>query len=210
MSSSTNKPNKPKGRGALAPQRNPGRLRVAALLEAGAAVIAEKGYQAATMAEIAARAGAPIGSLYRFFPSKEVLADGLIQRFGERVDETFAKIEGQLPGLPMAGLVEAFLTLMDDLGGERLAMRALLEGYAECSVKREAFRKGMRRRIARMLTLRSPGLRPRTAANMAVMVLQNMKIVGVLRQELRGEALAGALGELREMTRVYLASRLEG
>ena len=194
----------------MAPQRNPGRLRVAALLEAGAAVIAEKGYQAATMAEIAARAGAPIGSLYRFFPSKEVLADGLIQRFGERVDEAFAQIEGRLPGLPVAGLVDALLTLMDELGGERLAMRALLEGYAECSVKREAFRKGMRRRIARTLTLRAPRLRPRTAADMAVIVLQNMKMVGVLRQELRGKALAGALGELREMTRVYLASRLEG
>ena len=52
-------------RGALAPQRRPGKLRVAALLEAGALVIAEKGFQAATMAEIASKAGAPIGSLYR-------------------------------------------------------------------------------------------------------------------------------------------------
>ena len=210
MSRLSGKVPKKEKRGALAPQRSPGRLRVAALLEAGAAVIAEKGYQAATMAEIAARAGAPIGSLYRFFPSKEVLADGLIQRFGERVDGVFAGFEGRLPGLSMAGLAEAFLTLMDDLDGEKPAIRALLEGYADSSAKRVAFRQGMRRRIARMLTLRSPRLRPRTADDMAAVVLQNMKMVGVLGEELRGEALAGALGELREMTRVYLASRLEG
>ncbi len=202
--------NKGQERGALAPQRSHGRLRVAELLEAGAAVIAEKGYEAATMAEIAARAGAPIGSLYRFFPSKEVLADALIQRFGERVDEVFAKFEERLPGLSMAAVAEALLALIDDLRGERLAMRALLEGSAEWSAKREAFRNGMRRRIARTLMLRRPTLRPKMAANMAVIVLQNMKMVGVLKQELRGEALAGALGELREMTRVYLAGRLEG
>jgi AcrR family transcriptional regulator len=42
-------------------------------MEAAAAVIAERGFESATMAEIAARAGAQIGSLYRFFPNKEVL-----------------------------------------------------------------------------------------------------------------------------------------
>ncbi len=59
-----------KKRRAVAPQRRPGKARVAALLEAGAAVIAERGYDAATMAEIGVRAKAPIGSLYRFFPNK--------------------------------------------------------------------------------------------------------------------------------------------
>ena len=41
-----------KERVALEPQRRPGKLRVAALLDAGAAVIAERGYEAATMAEV--------------------------------------------------------------------------------------------------------------------------------------------------------------
>jgi AcrR family transcriptional regulator len=39
-------------------------MRVAALLHATATVFAEKGFDAATMTEIAALAGAPIGSLY--------------------------------------------------------------------------------------------------------------------------------------------------
>jgi hypothetical protein len=63
---------------ARTPQRRNGKLRVAAILKAGEAVIAEKGYEAATMAEIAARSNTKIGSLYRFFPNKEVLANALI------------------------------------------------------------------------------------------------------------------------------------
>src|ERR1700678_457661 len=66
---------------ARAPKRQRGKQRVAELLAAGAAVFAEKGYEAATMTEIAARAGAPIGSLYQFFPSKEALADTLVQNY---------------------------------------------------------------------------------------------------------------------------------
>jgi hypothetical protein len=43
---------------------------------------------------------------------------------------------------------------------------------------------------------------------MAAILLQNLKMVGVLREELRGDALVGALAELREMTRLYLAAKL--
>ncbi len=75
---------------ARAPQRERGRQRVADLLEAASAVFAEKGYAAATMTEIAARAGAPIGSLYQFFPGKESLGDALMRRYGER---TIAALE---------------------------------------------------------------------------------------------------------------------
>src|SRR5260370_17144348 len=66
---------------ARAPKRERGKQRVAELLQAAAAVFAEKGYEAATMTEIAARAGAPIGSLYQFFPAKEALADTLVQNY---------------------------------------------------------------------------------------------------------------------------------
>ena len=88
-------------RAALEPQRRPGKERVAALMEAAASVIAERGFEAATMAEIAARAGALIGSLYHFFPNKEVLADALIERYGVIIDEAFAKIDSQAASMPI-------------------------------------------------------------------------------------------------------------
>ena len=61
----------------LVPRRIPmqerGEKRVAGLLEAAAAIFAEVGFEAATMSDIAERAGGSIGSLYQFFPSKDVV-----------------------------------------------------------------------------------------------------------------------------------------
>ncbi|MEJ1960626.1 MAG: helix-turn-helix domain-containing protein [Gammaproteobacteria bacterium] len=71
---------------ARAPKRERGKQRVAELLQAAADVFAEKGYEAATMTEIAARAGAPIGSLYQFFPVKEALSDTLLQSYAALLD----------------------------------------------------------------------------------------------------------------------------
>ena len=77
---------------ARAPQRHRGRLRVAAILEAGAEAFREKGYDAVTMTEIAARSGTTFGSLYRFFPSKEALANALLAQYAERALDRLAEL----------------------------------------------------------------------------------------------------------------------
>ena len=89
MSIPSHKSSPKKPRAVQAPQRSNGKLRVAAILEAAAAVIAEKGYEGATMAEIAARSGTKIGSLYRFFPNKESIADTIIVSARENLDAVF-------------------------------------------------------------------------------------------------------------------------
>jgi AcrR family transcriptional regulator len=48
------------------------------LLEAALSVFAEKGFTAARLDEIAARAGVSKGTLYLYFPSKEALLEALI------------------------------------------------------------------------------------------------------------------------------------
>src|SRR5580704_11682987 len=129
MHSNMSSPSKQKC--ALAPQRQRGLLRVASLMEAAAAVIAERGYESATMAEIAARAGAQIGSLYRFFPNKEVLADALIRRYGELIDEAFGKIEAQAASLSINDLADSLIDSLVELHGEIRAIVALLEARSE-------------------------------------------------------------------------------
>ncbi len=47
-----------------------------AILTAAAGVFEERGYRAATISEILARAGVTRGALYFHFPSKEDLAEG--------------------------------------------------------------------------------------------------------------------------------------
>ena len=78
-----------RNRAPLEPQRDVGRQRVAELLQAAAAVFQERGFEAATMAEIAARADAKIGSLYRFFPNKDAVADALMRRYAEALQAEY-------------------------------------------------------------------------------------------------------------------------
>ncbi len=160
------------------------------------------------MAEIAARAGAQIGSLYRFFPNKEALADALIVRYRELIDEAFGKIEGQAASMSVNDLADSLVDFLVELHGESRAVTALLEVRSDWSVKRAEFRKAALRRIARILTLRSPRLRPETAMDIAVIVLHNMKIMKALTLEQGIATSPGAPAELREMNRLYLASKL--
>ncbi|HEY4441774.1 MAG TPA: helix-turn-helix domain-containing protein, partial [Candidatus Elarobacter sp.] len=186
-------------RPALVPQRRPGKQRVAALLQAGAEVFAARGYEAATMAEIAARAGAAIGSLYRFFPSKEALADALIARYREQIDETFERIESRAS--TTAQFADALLaTMTASVRETKAAIVALLDVRPDGSVHRSEFHHTMLRHIARLLKERSPDLGDARAADMAAVLLQNMKVM----KAFDAERDAGAIEELRAMTRLYL------
>ncbi|NTI73005.1 TetR/AcrR family transcriptional regulator [Rhizobium rhizogenes] len=106
------------------PKRRRGHDRVAVLLEAAATVFVEKGYDAATMTEIAAKAHSSIGSLYQFFPTKPLLAEALhIDRL-ERLKEVFQDIAERSGGLSAADSGEAIF--------DRLA--AFIETFPEYPV----------------------------------------------------------------------------
>jgi AcrR family transcriptional regulator len=177
-------------------------------MEAAAAVIAERGFEAATMAEIASRAGALVGSLYHFFPNKEVLADALIQRYGGIIEEAFARIDGQAALMPIEALAEALLDFMVELQGESKAMVALMEARDEYSAKQQDFRELALRHIAGTLMLRSPQLPLAKAEHIAVVLLHNMKTMKSLASDPVGADTDGPTAELRHMTRIYLRSRL--
>jgi AcrR family transcriptional regulator len=197
-----------KERVALEPQRRPGKLRVAALLDAGAAVIAERGYEAATMAEVAARAGAPIGSLYRFFPNKEVLADALLLRFRNIVDDAFAALAAQAGELSISALTDALFALVDELHLEIRPMIALLDAHSDWSAKRAEFRSAVRMHIARTLMSCSPDLDAQSAGDIATVLLQLMKMKSQLTRDAAEAENPRLLSELRKMMQLYLADRL--
>lgn len=191
------------------PRRQRGRDRVAALLQAGAAVFAEKGYEAATMTEVAARAGASIGSLYQFFPSKEALADALLAGYGEQVLAGLQAVETQAAQLAVPALADALIDLLVGLKQERAAALALIEARRDAVAQPLRLRDALRAGVARILLLRAPGLPPERARAMAIVVLLQMKAAAALAAEPGLKPRAAALAELRRMTRLYLADGLD-
>jgi AcrR family transcriptional regulator len=195
-----------RGRAALEPQRRAGKRRVAELLRAGADVIAERGFEAATMAEIATRAGAQIGSLYRFFPSKDALADALIHRYRELVDAAFLKTDRRSGSSTIEEFADDLLSVFSGVRGDTPAIVALLDARSDATTWRGDFHERSLRGVIASLTLREPALGDEKAHDMAVVLLQNMKTM----KSLDVEQNAGAIAELRAMTALYLTSKLEG
>ena len=209
MSIPSHKSSAKKPRPVQAPQRSNGKLRVAAILDAAAAVIAEKGYEGATMAEIAARSGTKIGSLYRFFPNKESLADTIVVSGRENLDAVFDKFDAGVKALSIRALADDLLALLLEQVFTKPALLKLLDVSQDWSVKREEFRDAVLRRIAKTLMIYSPNLPKKSAGDIALVIMLNTKTVATVatHQELRDSA-HSSLDEFRDMTRLYLQSRL--
>jgi AcrR family transcriptional regulator len=187
-----------------APKRQRGKQRVAELLTAGAAVFAEKGYEAATMTEIAARAEAPIGSLYQFFPSKEALADTLVQNYIAMLAADLKALEAQAQGMDAQAVVEGLFAVLRGHPRERAATLPLAEARMDERTRRETFRYLLRRHLVAILRVRSPELSAETARDRAVVVLQLMKAASALGDEEGLTGRATALRELKALTVHYL------
>jgi AcrR family transcriptional regulator len=71
------------------PRKQPRQARsqatVDAVITAAAQVLIEQGYERATTARVAERAGVSIGSLYQYFPNKEALVAALIERHAHEI-----------------------------------------------------------------------------------------------------------------------------
>jgi AcrR family transcriptional regulator len=193
---------------AREPKRERGKQRVAALLDAGAALFAEKGYDGATMTEIAERAGAAIGSLYQFFPSKEALAEALFDRFAERWAASFARVEELAPGRSAGELADLFIDHKLKQGTDRDAALALSSAVAGIVERRKPLGDKLRGRIASILRIGNPALGQEEAAAAAVIVNQVMKIIPALATG-EDERAAALVAEARKLLALYIAEVLD-
>jgi AcrR family transcriptional regulator len=196
-----------RNREPLEPQREVGRQRVAELLQAAAAVIQERGFDAATMAEIAARADAKIGSLYRFFPNKEAVAEALAQRCMEVLQTEYDAIRMRAAGAPPEEVADALIDLLVRLAPQTKAATALLEQRADWTAVRERFRAQALAGVKAALIACAPGLGDPDAQAVAAVVLNNMKTMAHM---VRNEAPTspGAPEELKLMNRLYVSAKL--
>lgn len=100
------------------PKQKRGEQRVSAILDAASEVIAEVGYEAATIVNIAARAKTSVGSLYQFFSNKQAILNALVERYVARASAVFSAIE-----------VEAFpaMTMEDSIRRIFVPLKAFLQ-----------------------------------------------------------------------------------
>jgi AcrR family transcriptional regulator len=193
---------------AKAPKRARGIQRVSDLLDAASVLIADSGYEATTMTQIAQRAGASIGSLYQFFPSKEVLAEALFGRYVERVASLLEILVKRAPGLPPSRLANQLVDLMLDVRSDRDAAAALSGSVAGIVERRKPLRGATRRQIAAILRAANPRLAEKTAIAAAVMIAHFLKIVPTLAKE-EQEGGRSLVAQARNMLASYLERLLK-
>lgn len=98
--------------------------RLERILDACASVLDEGGYERLSTRAVAARAGVPIGSVYRFFSDKRALADALAHRnLDEFVRRTAAR-------LAEPGTAPDWRTAVEVLVDEYTAMKRTAPGFA--------------------------------------------------------------------------------
>ena len=67
------------------PRQARSKATVDAVITAAAQILIEHGYEGATTARVAERAGVSVGSLYQYFPNKEALIAVLIERHADEI-----------------------------------------------------------------------------------------------------------------------------
>jgi AcrR family transcriptional regulator len=196
-----------RNRKPLQPQREVGRQRVAELMAAAAAVIQERGFEATSMAEIAARADAKIGSLYRFFPNKEAVAEALMQQYAEVLQAECDAIYARAASAEPEELADILIDLLVKLYPQTRAVAALLDSRTDWTKIRRRFRSQALAGIKTALKACAPDLDNSAADDVAAIVLNNMKtMVGMTMKD--APTSPGAPDQLRLMNRLYLAAKL--
>ena len=192
-----------------APRRARGQLRVEALLSAAATVFAAKGFDAATMTEIAAQSESSIGSLYQFFRTKEAVADALVRA---QVEALWGRLDGlaeRAGALATPDLGHALAVCFVEFRADHPSFATLIERPGPPSPFVAGVRRKVRERVEAILVSHAPHVDRKTLRAMAPVVQHVMKSAVQLRGDLAGAELKAAARELDTMLAGYLVARLQ-
>jgi AcrR family transcriptional regulator len=189
------------------PQQDRGERRVAEVLEAAAAVIAEVGYETATMTEMAERAGASIGALYQYFPNKEAIARTLRQQFGDEMEARWAPLANQGATLTIKQLVDRIFDVMIDFMENRPAYIPLMN--APKNYRRDpAARNRLRELFAALFRAKRPELTQEAAFRIANVTVEVVKGMSPLYADAKAAEREEIVREFKLLLTSYLSSRL--
>lgn len=86
--------------------------RVNAILDAGEAILAEQGYEAATLKAISERSGIPLASVYHYFADRHQVDHAILQRHLAALDEA---VKTSLAESSLESLGDAINTVIDPM-----------------------------------------------------------------------------------------------
>jgi AcrR family transcriptional regulator len=186
------------------PQRQRGHERVAALLEAAGSCFVEKGYEGTTMTEVAARAGAAIGSLYQFFPTKEALANALLEQYAQAVCAELKSFAAPSLRWTTAAWAEHLCAFLISFRKRHPAFLALVESMPKPAADGLSIRRRVRAELQALLAARAPHRSTEDILAMAVVVQQMMKGAAAIQAEPGMPGRQVALEHMQHAMQVYL------
>jgi len=175
------------------PQQERSEKRLARFLTVAEELIAEVGFDAATMTAIAERAGTSIGGLYHYFPDKQAIATALLRKYSEELEANWRSVFEEAGELTASQFADRMVQQMLKSLEGRPAYFNLLAAKLP-SGRDPAARQALRRILANAFLAKNPALpdeRAVVAANVAVEIMKGMKNLygaeGVSRDELVNE-----------------------
>ncbi len=190
-----------------APQQKRATRRLAAFLDAAAALFAEAGYEAVTMTAIAERSQSSIGALYNYFPDKQAIALTLMMGYAQEIEAHWKPLMQQAKALTNAEFAERFIQTMTDFVNDRPASLRLITAPVRFT-RDPASRRALRVVIADAFCAKNPALpqeQAMLAANVTVQIVRGlMTMYGTSTPRERPVVAA----EFKRMLTIYLAEFL--
>jgi AcrR family transcriptional regulator len=189
------------------PQRPRGERRVAELLDAAASVMAEVGYEASTMTEIAKRAGSSIGAVYQYFPDKPAIAVALRAKYGAEMTEHWIEFADGAASMDIPQMVARLVQLVIEFITGRPAYLTLLG--VTTNYRRDATaRNRLRKHFASLFQSKAAFLSNEEAYRIANVALQILKGMNTLYAEASAAEREELEAEFTTALTSYLQRRL--
>jgi AcrR family transcriptional regulator len=191
------------------PRQARSRARLAQILAAADAILAEEGVEALTVRRIAERAAVPVGSLYQFFPDKGSVVDAVARAYIDEFDSAVdALVNSATSGDwadPVGRIVDEFVALYRSHPGY-VALWSGRHLSPELARADEANNQLIAAGVHRVLSEHA-GVADGPALELAVQVA--VRITDALLQYAFSQSPDGdaaVLAELKSLLRLYLAS----
>lgn len=189
------------------PQQKRGRRRVASFLRAAEAVIAETGYERATMSAIAQRANSCIGSLYQFFLNKPSVAEAIRAQYLSEIEQSWAALARQAADLNTDVLACRLVSVQLEIVKSHPALLALLDvpPTSRSATRREL----IRARIATVLIAHKPRLSRASAMRIASVVQQVSRGLLTLYARADADQKFAVVEDFKVVLKGYLVTKLK-